>query len=785
MSKNIDQVFIANPITTNVSTDLMYFGQSPYGAGNDAAMTFANFSAQFGAPFTPAALTKADDTNITLTLGGTPATALLQSVSITAGWAGLLAVDRGGTGNSTFTAFSVLCAGTTSTGPFQNVASTGSLGDVLTSSGAGVLPSFQPIAGGGFTAVQVQQSAFNFSNDTGTLPDQYVATLSPAALSYTDGLLVSLGNIQNNNTGTVFPTLNVNGLGPVQIANGTGTQPALNDINTASTSFFIYDASNTQFNLLNPGNFNSINVLQSAFLTISDSGSSGNAFLGSNTLYPAFDYAANAPLVILFVPAITNTGASTLAVNGFAALPVTDYAGNPISAGALTAGNFYFLFVNGAGSAWILMTSASAGAGVTPAQVQTNAFNESADSGITNAYVGVYNPVVTANTFGMIFILDQVLNINTGPSTFDPGSGPLPIITPDLNALVGGELKPFNSYIFLFNPSGNNFMLLNSSLGAVTSTQVQTNTFNTANDSGAVNAYIGVYNPVVTAYTPGMTFILNVISAGNTGPATFDAGGGPLAIQTPNRAALVGGELLTSHTYTFVYDSNFNNFILQDSSLIVIPPQIQNQSFIYGGTSVTTSPNVYTLSLTPALTGPSAGQIISFTADSTNTNFQESGGAGVNFATMDVNGLGAVGIVTYGSNGAEFAWANAIVSGKTYYMIFDGNWVLLNPSTVVTSFGMLSQTYNFAVDSGIADAYIVTIADLVLDPINAIIGNTRITVQFTNANTTVPTITINPAGVVTNIVGQGGAALTAGQIATNGIYDLVYNTAFAGFVKIN
>ena len=47
MSKNIDQVYIANPITSNASTDLMYFGQSPYAAGNDAAMTYGNFSAQF------------------------------------------------------------------------------------------------------------------------------------------------------------------------------------------------------------------------------------------------------------------------------------------------------------------------------------------------------------------------------------------------------------------------------------------------------------------------------------------------------------------------------------------------------------------------------------------------------------------------------------------------------------------------------------------------------------------------------------------------------------------
>lgn len=45
-----------------------------------------------------AALTRTNDTNVTLTLGGTPATALLQATSITAGWAGTLAVARGGTG---------------------------------------------------------------------------------------------------------------------------------------------------------------------------------------------------------------------------------------------------------------------------------------------------------------------------------------------------------------------------------------------------------------------------------------------------------------------------------------------------------------------------------------------------------------------------------------------------------------------------------------------------------------------------------------------------------------
>ena len=43
---------------------------------------------------TPAALTKTDDTNITLALTGTPTTALLQAVNIAVGWSGTLADSR-------------------------------------------------------------------------------------------------------------------------------------------------------------------------------------------------------------------------------------------------------------------------------------------------------------------------------------------------------------------------------------------------------------------------------------------------------------------------------------------------------------------------------------------------------------------------------------------------------------------------------------------------------------------------------------------------------------------
>jgi len=54
-----------------------------------------------------------------------------------------LPVSAGGTGVSSNTAYAVLCGGTTSTNPIQSIASVGTAGQVLTSNGAGALPTMQ------------------------------------------------------------------------------------------------------------------------------------------------------------------------------------------------------------------------------------------------------------------------------------------------------------------------------------------------------------------------------------------------------------------------------------------------------------------------------------------------------------------------------------------------------------------------------------------------------------------------------------------------------------------
>lgn len=60
---------------------------------------------------------------------------------------GTLGVAGGGTGLTTTTAYSVVFTGTTATGNFQASAGPGTSGQVLTSNGAGALPTFQTSSG--------------------------------------------------------------------------------------------------------------------------------------------------------------------------------------------------------------------------------------------------------------------------------------------------------------------------------------------------------------------------------------------------------------------------------------------------------------------------------------------------------------------------------------------------------------------------------------------------------------------------------------------------------------
>lgn len=77
-------------------------------------------------------------------------TSLTTLGTITTGtWNGsTIDVSHGGTGDASLTAYAVLCGGTTSTGNVQSVSGVGTSGQVLTSNGAGLLPTWQAASGG-------------------------------------------------------------------------------------------------------------------------------------------------------------------------------------------------------------------------------------------------------------------------------------------------------------------------------------------------------------------------------------------------------------------------------------------------------------------------------------------------------------------------------------------------------------------------------------------------------------------------------------------------------------
>jgi hypothetical protein len=229
-----------SPITTSGTLALSFttgYGIPPLMTGNSGrflttngtTMSWVNIA---GTDVTGAALTEVDDTNVTMTLGGTPSTALLRSVSMTLGWAGQLAVGRGGTGASTLTG--VLIGNGTSA--FTAVA--GTAGQFLRRNTSNTAYEFRTLQGG-----DIAGSELTFSNDTNVTmtlsgtPASALLQPTQINLGWTGNLSVSRGGI---GVGTITGVMIGNGTSSVTGVTGTANQILRR--NTGNTAYEFWSA---------------------------------------------------------------------------------------------------------------------------------------------------------------------------------------------------------------------------------------------------------------------------------------------------------------------------------------------------------------------------------------------------------------------------------------------------------------------------------------------------------------------------------------------------------------
>jgi len=225
----------------NTTTAKQYLSQT----GNGTVSAAPSWATITGSDITGAALTKTDDTNVTLTLGGTPTTALLRAASLTLGWTGQLAVGRGGTGASTLTG--VLLGNGTS----AFTAITGTASQYLRRNSGNTAYEFGAIGGGDVTgAALTKTDDTNVTLTLGGTPTTALLRAASITVGWSGTLAVSRGGTGLSALGTANQLLRVNaGATALEYFTPSYLTAAITSLNglTAATQTFAVGTSGTDF----------------------------------------------------------------------------------------------------------------------------------------------------------------------------------------------------------------------------------------------------------------------------------------------------------------------------------------------------------------------------------------------------------------------------------------------------------------------------------------------------------------------------------------------------------
>jgi hypothetical protein len=320
-------------ISTAISTNKL-IGRASAGTGVmeeitlGTGLSFSGTTLNASAAVTPAALTKTNDTNVTLTLGGTPNTALLQSVSLTLGWTGTLADSRIASATNWNTAYTNRITSLTTTGtsgaatlianvlniPQYSSSTTASVTADLT---VGAINAGDTVASG--TTLQqfvvallnkiyyptLNAPSFSLSNNQGTLE---IGTTISVILTFT----FNRGSILGSTSGTWNPSYFQNyraGASTSYTINGT-TQSG-NTLTVSRTVAATNSFSGTVTYAIGPQPLDSKGNNYSTPLAGATSSSQPTSFTG---IYPYYWYRSSSPITASSMQSAIASGAATKVV---------------------------------------------------------------------------------------------------------------------------------------------------------------------------------------------------------------------------------------------------------------------------------------------------------------------------------------------------------------------------------------------------------------------------------------------------------------------------------------
>ena len=200
--------------------------------------------------------------------------------------------------------------------------------------------------------------------------------------------------------------------------------------------------------------------------------------------------------------------------------------------------------------------------------------------------------------------------------------------------------------------------------------------------------------------------------------------------------------------------------------------QVQQSAFNYGiDTGVA---DAYIVDLSPAVTTLTDGLMVSFSA--ANYNLTSS-------PTLQINALTPVPILGINGGPVLAGDLNASLISYFIYSAPSAAFVLLNPfNSIAFTCSVQTNTYNTGIDSGVADAYVVTTTPGA-SPYMYLSNGMQISFTPLNNNiTTTPTLTLN--GLATVNIALSNGAVAAGDLSTNMIATVIYSSAAGKFILI-